>query len=206
MNNSANEMIYGLNDLQFVVLEHNTYKYSTDTKIISLLKDYAKVQFDNRYNSNIDWLPEGITDLHIGTMFNKPLDNLPSTIKSIIIQKYNDIGYTMFNNSLDNLPPSLECLKIYYNTKFNLPLYNLPKNLKYLHLQCLQYTHPINNLPDSLEYISIKCFDYNNTHILPKNLKIFKLLVCENEFINNVVYDNFKILQQQHPHISFIYL
>ena len=42
-----------------------------------------KVIFDNSFNSAIDWLPEGITDIYLGIHFNQPLANLPSTTKTI---------------------------------------------------------------------------------------------------------------------------
>lgn len=210
------ELIFGLNELGFVVLGMNDYNYSNDNTVIELLKQYKKVVFDNQFNSNIDWLPEGITDLHLGMHFNQPFNNLPSTIKRISIKKNNDVGYTNFNQPLDYLPPGLEELVISFNKEFNHPLNNLPPGLKKLLLIGYNYRQPINNLPDSLEEINIKQFDYENTHKLPANLKFIKIsenrnnIINEANSLNNPVNNSFPLrnlitLQNNHLSVKFIY-
>jgi hypothetical protein len=212
------ELIFGLNELGFVILGMNDYNYSNDNTVIELLKQYKKVVFDNQFNSNIDWLPEGITDLHLGMHFNQPFNNLPSTIKRICIKKNNDVGYTYFNQPLDYLPPGLEELLISFNKEFNYPLNNLPPGIKKLFLIGYNYKQPINNLPDSLEEINIKQFDYENTHKLPVNLKIIKISENRNNIINEAnsvnnhlplnnpkPLQNLITLQNNHPSVKFIY-
>lgn len=210
------ELIFGLNEFGFVVLGMNDYNYSNDNTVIELLKQYKKVVFDNQFNSNIDWLPEGITDLHLGMHFNQPFNNLPSTIKRISIKKNNDVGYTNFNQPLDYLPPGVEELVISFNKEFNHPLNNLPPGLKKLLLIGYNYRQPINNLPDSLEEINIKQFDYENTHKLPANLKFIKIsenrnnIINEANSVNNPVKNSLPLqnlitLQNNHPSVKFIY-
>lgn len=206
-------LIFGLNDRGFVILGMNNYNYSNDNMVIELLKQYKKVIFDNNFNSRIDWMPEGITDLQLGMNFNQPLNNLPSTIKRIVIRKNNDVGYTKFNQPIDYLPPGLEELYIHFNQEFNHPLYNLPTGLKKLFLNAFTYKQPINNLSDSIEEITIKQFDYENTYKLPANLKIIKISETkshmENENILNL--DSFqslrhlKRLQNTYQNVKFIY-
>jgi len=169
------ELVFGINKLGFVVLGMNNYNYSNDNSVIESLKKYKKVIFDNNFNSNIDWLPEGITDLQLGMNFNQPLYNLPSSIKRIVIRKINDVGFTKFNQPIDYLPSGLEELSLHFNNEFNHPLNNLPIGLKKLLIIGYNYKQSINNLSDSIEEITIKQFDYENTYKLPAHLKIIKI-------------------------------
>jgi hypothetical protein len=133
------ELLFGVNESGFVVLSKNNYDYSENTMVINLLREYKKVQFENKFNSRIDWLPEGITDLHLGTEFNQPIDNLPHTIKRICIMPYNNIDYTKFNQTIDNLPVGLEELSIVLNKSFDKPLDNLPSGLKKICLHMILF-------------------------------------------------------------------
>jgi hypothetical protein len=173
---------------------------------MNLLKKYKKVQFENKFNSEINWLPEGITDIYLGEKFNQPLDNVPSTTKKIVIKKHNDVGYIDFMQSLEYLPIGLEELYIHFSKNYNLPFNNLPK-LKKIFLISYSYNQPINNFPDSLEEITIKQFDYNNTNKLPYNLKIIK--ISENkidiEDDHKIYLKNLKNLEINYPNTQFIY-
>jgi hypothetical protein len=209
-------LVFGLNENGFVILGMNNYEYGNDNMVIELLKHYKKVIFDNNFNSRIDWLPEGITDLQLGMNFNQPLENLPSTIKRITIRKINDVGYTKFNQQLDYLPPGLEEIYIHFNQEFNYPLNNLPIGLKKLFLIGYNYKQPINNLPNSLEEITIKQFDYENTHKLPRNLKLINISIKKSiilEQVNQVnqvytvsnSFTNLITLQNNFPNVKFCY-
>ena len=169
----SGKLLYGVNEKDFVILTKNNYNYSNNNNVMKLLNEYKKVLFDDEFNSRIDWLPEGITDIYLGNDFNQPLENLPSTIKCIKIQSHNEKGapYNKFNQLLDYLPIGLETLYIWFNANFNYPLDNLPPGLKYFVLFSNKFTQPLNNLPDSIEVIQISTFNYTNTKKLPANLK-----------------------------------
>lgn len=201
------DLVFGVNDNGFVVLGKNDYDYFNDTTVMNLLKNYKKVQFDNSYNSNIDWLPEGITDVNLGMNFNQPLDNLPHTVKRIRNSKYNNVGLCGFNQSLDFLPIGLEELIIEFSIVFNHPINNLPPGLKKLHLYSQEFNNTLNNLPDSLEYIYIRTFDYNNTQKLPSQLKTIKIVEYRRnvEDLTNMEYQGLRTLQNNYPNVEFIY-
>lgn len=203
----TSSLVYGFNDEDFVVIGSNTYNYGGNINIINIIKEYKKIQFDNNFNANIDWIPEGVIELRFGEMFDKSLDTLPSSVKIIIIKKYNEIGFTSFNKSLDNLPHGLEILELHYNNKFNQLLNNLPYGLKTLFLNCTKHKCSVNNLPDSLENIYIKHIN-NNIYKLPNNLKKFNRLIYDGFRHNQEcidVYNTFKLLTIQYPNIQFMY-
>jgi len=196
------DLVYSisLNGVVILGLNVNDYIYSTDNVIINLLKKYKKVQFDDNYNCRIDWLPEGITEIYLGAIFNQPLENLPSTTKKIVIQAYQKIGYTHFNQPLDYLPCGLEEFYMYFNQAFNHPLNNLPSGLKKLQINGYYFAKSINNLPDSLEEINIPQFDCVNTYKLPDSLKIFTTRQYP-EYKNH----QYETLQNKYPNVKFMY-
>lgn len=200
-------LIFGLNDADFVILGINDYDYSNNTTVMNLLNTYKKVQFDNQFNSEISWLPEGITDINLGMNFNKPLENLPSTVKRIKIAKYNEIGYSSFNQPLDNLPNGLEEFKIHFGLLFNQSLDNLPPTLKKINIVSTVFDYPINNLPSNLEYIKLCKFDYNNTISLPSQLKQIHILEYKSnvENLDKPEYNGLRELKNNYPHVEFIY-
>ncbi len=190
---------YAVSKNGYVLINDNQYDYSNDTLVIELIKKYKKVVLGDLFNQSIDFLPDGVTHLHLGRRFNKPIMNLPQTLKHLIIAA-NEIAYCDFNQSLDYLPEGLEFLTIKLNQVFKIPVNNLPASLKHLQFICKVFRHPINNLPDGLESLSISCFDYFNTHHLPANLKKVnitdKLIEDEIEVLN-------KNLINVYPNIHF---
>jgi hypothetical protein len=66
----------------------------------------------------IDNLPNSIEELNLGVKFNLPLDNLPSSIKSIKFNKWSKYKIT-----LSNLPSSLEILELPNN--YTIPVMNI---------------------------------------------------------------------------------
>lgn len=165
------QLIYGVNLKGFVVLGLSDYNYAADETVMSLIRNLKKVQLDDFFDAELSFLPDGITDLNIGANFNKSLDNLPSTLKHLRIQKYNEVGYNIFNQPIDYLPHGLETLIIGFNIVFNQTLDNLPSTLKTLHIYNKKSIQDINNLPDSIEELRIDIFEYDKTFKLPKNLK-----------------------------------
>lgn len=104
------------------------------------------------------------------------INNLPCSIKSIIVRGCNI-------QSLDYLPISLETLKIDSSNlnvfKFNLD--NLPVNLKNLFLRINKFQGSLDNLPDSIENLFIDFLLFNQPTRLPtdtlKNITIPKNLI-----------------------------
>ena len=80
-----------------------------------------KLNYNNTHI--IDYLPFGIEQIELYHHFDLPLDNLPSSIKSIIFNSSNK-----YNRELNCLPKYLEYLKLpmYYDKKIS----NIPYGLK----------------------------------------------------------------------------
>ena len=194
-------LIFGMNDAGFVVLGLNNYDYSNNNTVMNLLNTYKKVQFDNQFNSRISWLPEGITDINLGMNFDKPLENLPSTVKRI------NVGYASFNQPLDYLPNGLEEFTINFGLLFNQSLDNLPPTLKKINIISTVFYYPINNLPSNLEYINISKFDYNNTISLPSQLKQIHILEYKSnvENLDKPEYNGLRQLKNNYPQVEFIF-
>lgn len=203
------ELIYGLDSNNFVVLGSNTYEYKNDIRIIEMIKTYKKVAFDDDFNSSVDFLPDGVEEIILGAIFNKPIENLPQTLKKLVIKKYNGIGQALFNQSLEHLPSGLETLELDYcnfyghtngsycsNTILN-SLNNLPPNLKNLKLQTNNRNLNINNIPDTVENLYLKEFNYIIK--LPKNLKIFDVY-CNDTDKLNYIQNNIK---PEYPNVIF---
>jgi len=113
-------------------------------------KKLKKIKLNNSFNGNFNVLPKSIkliilppvynymiceddlpTTLHtliLGTCYNKPIDNLLTSLPELKVLK---LGYH-FNQNLNNLPDSLEVLKL--GGLFDKPIKKLPKSLKTLML------------------------------------------------------------------------
>jgi hypothetical protein len=158
------------------------------------------VQCTDNFNALIDFLPEGIEEIHLGRFFNKPINNLPSSLKKLSICSH-ELNYSKFNQSLDNLPTGLECLILKLIENFNHTLDNLPSNLKELHLVVKNFNHPLNNLPQALEKLIVSKFNFYETYSLPSSLKevniTYKIIPEETEMIQ-------ENLISKYPNIKFI--
>jgi len=175
------DIIYGITDKNFVMLGKNNYDYSSNLEVLDLIKKYKKVLFSDSFNSPIDFLPYGVVDVILGSKFNQPLENLPSSIKSMefIADGYYNTS-TAFDYPLDHLPYGLEELKLSISGRKTIIGANLPPSLK--KLEILDYCGDVNNihineLPDSIEYLVVaaKGFDYKGISRLPANLQTLDL-------------------------------
>lgn len=102
----------------------------------------------NRFNKSIDKLNNiQLTDLILGTKFNKSVSNLPDTLISLV-----------------------------FSYEFDKPLDNLPNKLEILSLgNCIKYSHNLDYLPESLIHIVLPpnfSFTFDN---LPQSIKILDL-------------------------------
>ena len=77
-----------------------------------------------------------------GSIFNKPLDNLPISIKKLFL------GYS-FNHLLDNLPTDLRVLRLGFS--YSKSLDYLPLSIEILFLNA--NPHSLDNLPSNFEII-----------------------------------------------------
>jgi FNIP Repeat len=174
------DIIYGITENNFVMLGKNGYDYSSNSEVLELIKKYKKVLLNDIFNSPIDFLPYGVEELILGSKFNQPLANLPSSIKSI--EFIGDGFYkksTEFDQPIDLLPYGLEELKICITGKKTIIGSNLPPSLK--RLEILDYCGDVNNiqineLPDSIEYLVLAArgFNFRSISRLPANLQTLK--------------------------------
>lgn len=203
------KIIYGIDEMDSIILGSNTYNYSSDETIMNLIKEKKKVRLTNEIDRPLDFLPYGIEELFIGSAFNYPIDNLPASLKYLEISKYSDVGYCCFNQKLDYLPVCLEELRLYYcnNGEYEQYIDNLPSNLKILFIRNHKYfpksaIQILGNLPESIELLHLHNYNFDcNLQILPSKLKIFEV-----EFKNNDSNDlnNLNIFMNKHyPHVKF---
>ena len=153
----------------------NTITSSIDS--LSVLPNLTHLIFSSayhtygRFNGRIDNLPSTLTSLTLakpfdqtldnlvnlpnllylstGSRFNKPVENLPSSLKTLIF------GFH-FNQRVDNLPPNLN--KLIFDHDFNQPIDNLPVGLNSLVFRYYwlgsKFNQPISHLPPDLTRIA----------------------------------------------------
>lgn len=66
--------------------------------------------------------PNNLISLHLGSIYNKPLKDLPPTLNILIFDKYGK-----FSHSIDELPQNIEIL--YLRKHFNMSIANLLSQL-----------------------------------------------------------------------------
>ena len=171
-------------------------------KIINYPKNLKKlVIYSNKFNHEIDNLPQ-IEELKIVSQnFNKPLYNLPKSLNYIGIwsnifnQPLNylpnitflTINCSNLNIKINNLPNSLENLKIFNNHHDIIE--KLPINLKYLSLYNTKINNfTLNSLPENLIELRITKFYFQKQiNYYPSNLQRIYFTKCN---FNNNVLDN----------------
>lgn len=132
----------------------NIYGCLNYTNSIDNLKNKENIKIiriNVHFNNSLDNLPINLEELIIrnvyndskykNNIFNKPLNNLPKTLKKLSISGN-------FSQPLDLLPEGLIMLKIPEN--YNLKLDDLPISLKYLELG-IRYMHPDTLIPGGLD-------------------------------------------------------
>jgi hypothetical protein len=125
------------------------------------------IYFDEFFDDNIDNLPQNVTEIifHVNSRFNKKVDNLPRSLKVLILGIY-------FNQTVDCLPQTLTTL--FLCGFFYQSIDNLPDSLISLTLIPIYYKREVRKYPRSLKSICI------NTNIIklinpPKDLIIRSL-------------------------------
>ena len=199
MSSEFENLYYGISKNGYVLINCNDIDFANDTIIMEIMKKQKKVVFGDKFYKPVNNLPNGITHLQFGRSFNQSLDNLPRTLKELIIAPQ-EISWCKFNQPLDNLPIGLECLVLKLIENYNYNLDNLPYSLKELHLIVKRFNQPLNNLPDGLEKLTVSKFNFYGTYSLPSSLKeviiTFKIIPEEKEMIvNNLI--------SKYPNIQF---
>lgn len=208
------KIIYGIDEMDSIILGSNTYDYSRDETIMNLIKEKKKVRLTNEIDRPLDFLPYGIEELSIGSAFNYPIDNLPASLKYLEISKFGDMGYCCFNQKLDYLPVGLEELRLYYcnNGAYEQCIDNLPSNLKILFIHNHKYFSAtsscqiLGNLPESIEVLQLHNYDFDyNLQVLPSKLKNFEAGFRYND--SNDLQAKRRLLHtfmnKHYPHVKF---
>lgn len=220
-------------------LKHLEFTDKFNEPISKFPPNLVKLKFSYNFNNKISNLPQTLKLLDLGNSSeqhinnlcyeNIPLlkilrimsdkkykiDNLPNSIKKLLLYNYNDKlnclpnkilylindiqrgYYNIHNNDNDNnmyynnLPNSIEFILINNNSKIN----NLPHKIKYIFGQCKIKS---NNLPFTLKSYLVFDTDHNNSHNnLPQNIKSFAYL---NQNKNDIKLNNLPL------HLSSIIL
>ena len=103
-------------------ITHLTFDYNFNQQAyIPFSVKYLKLNCNNKYI--IDNLSNNIEELELNSSFTLELNNLPSSLKKLIFNKY-----SLYNKELNCLPKKLELfqLPLYYNHKIK----NIPNGLK----------------------------------------------------------------------------
>ena len=131
--------------------------------IVSLPQTLTRLELGTVFNQSIDMLPKTLKVLILGDHFNQTVDMLPESLKVLILGDY-------FNQTVDLLPESLKVLKIgnCYSV-FDQTVDKLPSSLKVLTLGC-GFSKTIDKLPDSLQVLELKCNYNHQITKLPRSL------------------------------------
>lgn len=121
------------NEIFNILLNCNMIIFSDYGTFQSTMKSYNDLH-PNYYNKKFK-----------GSIFDKPLDNLPLTIKKLYL------GYS-FNQLLDNLPTDLRVLRLGFN--YSKSLDYLPITLEVLILN--PHPHSLDNLPKNINILIFK--------------------------------------------------
>ena len=117
--------------------------------------------FGEIFNKPVDNLPQILTHLNLGLSFNHPINLLPELLTHL------NVGQK-FNHPINLLPKSLTHLTL--GEKFNQPI-NITFNIKHLYLHT-NNQNVLDNLPDYIEELNFSCdFDLD----LVKNVKLNNL-------------------------------
>ena len=108
---------------------HNLRKLTLGYKfnqVIDIPGWITKLVLSCNLQSIIDYLPNSVVELELGFCFDLELNNLPSSIKKIIIRNQ------LYNKNLNNLPTGIELLVI---SKY----YKIPIDAKYKNLNIVKF-------------------------------------------------------------------
>ena len=164
--NCVEAIVY--NERHFNV-KHNRY-YET-------LVIYNSIDNEPMPESLLTWI-ELLSDVVLVLVnYNHPLDNLPSSIRVLILDSNNKLpnykGYE-YSHSLNNLPNNLE--ELILNVNYFGSLNYLPPLIKHLHIRNCTRELSINNLPSGLLELHLPHYEEYEPSLndIQSNLKIFR--------------------------------
>lgn len=106
---------------------------------------------NGEYNCELNHLPPTLKHLELGGTYTRPLDQLPSglrTLKFVAVRQH-------YPHNFNNLPDKLETLEISVGKEYALPITSLPQSLQTLKIKCFDAANIIVNLPSKLSHLSI---------------------------------------------------
>lgn len=172
----------------------------TPSYILEYIKEYPpnleKVEIDcvfwdieSNIKINQSLSLTNIVILKINKSFNENIDNLPKTLKILIIDQFgcNNKEKIYFNQRIDKLPENLQILDIYSDT-FNQKLDNLPIKLQVLKITSNNFNQKLNKLPKHIKILEIISLYYDSTNIelnevllKLKKIKKIKIISCKTD-------------------------
>lgn len=163
-------------------------------KMIKKISEFKHVKFGEKFNHEINNLPDGLKSIEFNSKFNQTIDNLPNSLENLILKGN-------FNQKIDNLPLNLKKLDLGYS--FNQKIDYLPESLETLILS-YYFNQKISFLPIGLKELSIQYYrkDFNN---LPQQVFLTKNIVqlqIRTIFRN----DNLKDIKQFFPNLKKLIL
>ena len=126
----------------------------------------VKLDFRYKFENNLEEIPEFVREL-VFYDFNLPLENIPSNINCVIIEKG-------FNLPVDNLGNNF--IELDFGANFNQPIDNLPSSLIKITLGA-NFMQSINNLPNNIKFIHLHnpYYDYTTIKKLPLSILFLQL-------------------------------
>lgn len=121
---SNSQLIEGIDYKLYELLEGKTIEFGYDfNKLIEYLPDeeIKIIVFNDKYDKDANYLPNGITHIYFGSDFNKPVNDLPNSMKFI------SFGVN-FQQQINCLPDSIEGIRL--TNHYDQEIKNLPKMLK----------------------------------------------------------------------------
>jgi hypothetical protein len=111
---------------------------------VETLTFHQKSKFN--YNLTSKNLPQFLKKIQFGSMFDKPIDNLPASIESIIF-----CTNSRFTRFIKKYPQNLK--EIHFGTFYKKPIINIPSSVKYIYFSNKSQFNEIIEYPANLEKI-----------------------------------------------------
>jgi len=150
-------------------------------KIMNELTKVKKITFGSSFNQPFHCLPDNITHITFGTLFNQSIDdsNLPKNLTHLTFFGL----FNNFNQSVNNLPKSITHLT--FGWHFNQKVDNLPINITHLEFDN-DFNQPVDNLPNSIAYLKFGSAFNQPVDFLPSSLKELIFSRDFNQPVNNL--------------------
>lgn len=132
------------------IYPHTTYTILKYPSTIQLPPSVTHLTLtDQEFNQPLTIISSSLYELNLVDMkaFNQPIDNLPLSLKSLILGRN-------FNSPINHLPPSL--VKLRTSANFDHPLSCLPLSLECLSINSKVFNQPMDSLPPKLSELDFR--------------------------------------------------